>query len=391
MDFTYKICNEDECTGCLACMNRCPKRAISKSIDHQGRTIPSINRNLCVQCGACVHVCPVNNPVALRTPYLCLAAQRPEKEIREKSASGGVSAVLAETVLASGGVCYGAAVKKGGIVAHTEASTLLEAEALRSSKYVQSDIGYSYESAEQNLKLGKKVLFTGTPCQIAGLKNFLGKDYDNLYCVDLICHGVPPMKYLEDHCRLLTNNASIDGLSFRNPKIGFYLSIKRDGTVIYESDRFHDTYFYAFFNAMIYRENCYSCPYAEQNRCSDITIGDFWGIDRASLSKIKNGYISVVLINTQKGEELFDEAKGKLTFEERELQEAINGNKQLQAPSVKHKKRSEFIRAYESVGNFDDAFGQLSLAKEIQKDAFIEKSITIRRKVKKKIENLLRF
>ena len=390
MAFDFQICDDNKCTGCFACMNKCPKSAITYRIDEVGRILPVIDRNKCIQCGLCLRTCPVNNPCELQEPHVCYAAQRPNKEVREQSTSGGIAAVLSEYVLSVDGSVFGAAVDKNGTVRHICAGTKEEVDKLRGSKYVQSDIGFSFQKAEEKLQGGKTVLFIGTPCQIAGLKRYLGRDYENLYCVDLICHGVPPMQYLNEHYQIVAGEEDIDDVSFRDPAIGYLLSVRKNGQVIYSADRFHDTYFYAFFRALTYRENCYQCQYAGKKRCSDMTIGDFWGIDRKNLKVIKSGYISVVLINNHKGKSLFDRVRGQLYFEERQISEAVTGNKQLQAPSTRHRLRKQFLAAYSSTKSFDRAVEMIGLLKEMKRENIKGKISALKNKVAWKINSVLR-
>ena len=390
MSFDYQICDADKCTGCFACMNKCPKDAISSKMDDTGRTLPYIDGEKCVGCKLCLRTCPVNNNAELFEPQICYAAQRRDIENRKFSTSGGIAAVLSEYVIAKNGSVFGAAVNKVGKVCHICASTKEEIDKLRGSKYVQSDIGFSYNETEKELQKGKTVLFTGTPCQIAALKKYLGKDYENLFCVDLICHGVPPMQYLKEHYDTVTKGENIDSVSFRNPSIGFFLSLQRNGEVLYSADRFHDIYFHAFFKSLTYRENCYDCSYAERKRCSDLTIGDFWGIDRKSLKKIKSGYISIVLINSDKGRAIFDEIKDQLIFEERQISEAVKGNRQLQTPSKKHKLRKEFIETYKELRDFDLAVERIGLVKEMKLEAIYGKFEALKSKIVWKINSVLR-
>lgn len=369
MEFNFHICDEDKCTGCFACMNKCPKNAITSKIDDVGRTLPFIDKDKCVKCGVCVKTCPVNNPVKMQEPTICYAAQQPDKVLRDKSASGGIGAVLSEYIISTGGCVFGSAVVgKQGEVKHICAESKDEINRLRGSKYVQSDIGFSFKQVKEKLIEGKQVLFTGTPCQIAGLKNYLGKDYENLYCVDLICHGTPPMQYLREHYQVVANGEEIDSVSFRNPSIGYYLTLKNNGKTIYSSERFHDKYFYGFFRGLTYRENCYDCHYAGDKRCSDITIGDFWGIKRKTLKQIKSGCVSVILINNDKGKFLFDKINDKLIFEEREIIEAVTGNHQLREPTIKHKFRQTFIEAYKAEQDFGRAVDKTDLLKEMKKE-----------------------
>lgn len=390
MEFDFKICEDSECTGCFACMNKCPKKAIESYIDDVGRTIPLIDRSKCVGCGLCLSTCPVKNPLKLQSPQMCYAGQRSNKEIREKSTSGGIAAAFSEYILSMGGCVFGAAVNEHGDVKHICAETKEDIDRLRGSKYVQSDIGFSFQQAKQKLEVGKNVLFIGTPCQIAGLKHYLGKEYDNLYCVDLICHGVPPMEYLREHYRSVAKEVEIDSVTFRNPQVGYFLSLSSKERVIYSADRFHDTYFHAFFRALSYRENCYKCRYACEKRCSDITIGDFWGINRKSLKVIKSGYISVILLNNKQGEFLFEKITDKLLFEEREISEAVAGNNQLRAPSKKHKLREEFLDAYRSTQNFDLALNRIGIYKEMRQENVKGKIEGFRRKVAWKINSIMR-
>lgn len=363
--FDYQICPSDNCTGCFACMNKCPKQAIHCVVDTQGRTLPQIDPVACIQCGLCKKTCPQVHPVLLEEPKVCYAAQRKDRVLRKKSASGGIGAVLTEYFLSTGGVVYGAAVQQGGMVTHVRADKQEEGEMFRCSKYVQSYIGENYKDVLQQLKAGKKVLFTGTPCQISGLKAFLGKPYENLYCVDIICHGVPPMQYLKEHIDAVTNGRKIDTLSFRGGEKDFCLNLISNGKKIYSAYKDRDVYFYTFLKSLIYRENCYSCQYARSSRCSDITIGDFWKLNRNTLTTDQEGNISAILVNTEQGHHLFQMIQNQLVYEVREIKEAIQGNPQLQHPASKHSKRERFIQAYLKTGNFEKSIQAANLKKEI--------------------------
>ena len=351
-NFDWQICKSDDCTGCFACMNKCPKQAIDCVTDLQGRTLPQIDPSKCVKCGLCKSVCPVNTPVTLNQPLDCYAAQRPDEIARKNSSSGGIGAVLSEEFIKSNGAVYGAVVGENMQVVHACAQTLEDIEKFKGSKYVQSYIGNIYCDVLSHLTNNKKVLFTGTPCQIAGLRNFLNKDYDNLYCVDLICHGTPPMQYLNEHIKSVAGE-NADFVSFRGGDRDFMIKIKSGGKEIYSKFKDEDAYYTAFFGLLTHRENCYSCRYAQTQRCGDITIGDFWGIDRQTLKTDQKGRISVVLVNTEKGKDLFDAIKDNLVFEERDLKEAADGNDQLRYPSVRHKNRTDFINKYELTGDFE--------------------------------------
>ena len=362
--FSHEICSADRCTGCFACMNKCPKEAITTVVDVYGCTLPMIDPEKCMKCGLCKAVCLERHRPALKEPLHCYAAQRKDAQARKQSASGGIGAALMEQIIRNGGVVYGAAVCENGEVRHIRAADLDTAARMRKSKYVQSYIGVAYQQALADLKENRQVLFTGTPCQIAGLKGFLGKSYDSLYCVDIICHGVPPMQYLREHIVAVMGEKPVEELTFRGGDQDFRLNVTSAGTKVYSKDKNRDAYFYAFMKSATYRENCYACHYARSARISDITIGDFWGLRSGTLVTQQTGNISVVLINTLKGKSLLESIRPELVLEERTLQEAVKGNPQLRRPTIKHKRRNAFLRAYVRTGNFEQAVTFCGLAKE---------------------------
>lgn len=382
--FNYQICPSDECTGCFACMNKCPRDAIECVTDIYGRTLPQINIEKCIQCGQCKDVCPQINPVKLSNQIHCYAAQRSEESKRIQSASGGIGAILTEYFLQNNDVVYGAVVSEDGVVIHKRADDLKMGEKFRKSKYVQSYIGYVYRDVQDQLKRGKKVLFTGTPCQIAGLKNYLGHEYDDLYCVDIICHGTPPMQYLKEHIRTVTGGQAVDEITFRGGKKDYYLTLKNADMILYSRDRFHDKYFYAFLNGINNRENCFTCCYTRKERSGDLTIGDFWGLDRSTLKTKQTGNVSVILVNSKKGERLFHFVSKSLVYEERSVDEAIEGNPQLRRSSIRHKSRSKFLRVYSKEQDFNRTNEQIGVKKEMAIINFKRsKGWTLVRKLKK--------
>lgn len=385
--FDEGICPAERCTGCFACKNICPKDAIETVTDPAGRTLPQIDPQKCIRCGACKNVCPVNRPVEFRLPQGCFAAQRRDPEVRRTSASGGIGAALAETVLARGGVVYGAAVAPGGTAAHIRAESAAEAERLKSSKYVQSDIGLIYRDVRAQLRGGREVLFFGTPCQIAGLKNFLGRPGENLKTVDIVCHGVAPMQYLRAHLAALLPEKTVGSYTFRGGEKDFHLRVfDPDGNLLLDRRRELDPYYLLFYNGTICRENCFSCPYAKSERCSDLTIGDFWGLDRTRLQTPQTGKISLVLTNTPAGAQLFEAARPLLTAEPRDAAEAVAGNERLRQPLEKPARRETFLRLFLDGAPIEqcllDAGGQEAI------DAFL-RSQRFDQKVKRKLKTLL--
>lgn len=286
------IQDKSQCCGCSACLHICPKNSITFKEDKEGFLYPHVNKETCIDCGLCEKVCPVLNQDEERIPEKVYAAKHEDDEIRMKSSSGGVFTLLADRIIDEGGVVFGARFNDKWEVIHDYTETKEGLASFRGSKYVQSYIGDSYKIAESFLKSGRKVMFTGTPCQIAGLKKFLRKEYDNLLAVDFVCHGVPsPMvwrKYLEEEIAD-QGGAQLTGVNFRDKSIGwknfsFVLNFSKDeGTIKHNyavSSVFtENTYMKAFLSNLSLRPSCYACPAKAGKSGADITIGDFWGIE----------------------------------------------------------------------------------------------------------------
>ena len=324
------ICDDKKCTGCAACFNVCPKGCIAMTFNERNELSPTIDADKCVNCGACQRVCPVNKLVEKIPSAKCYACYAPEE--RDSSSSGGIAAELAKLFISKGD-CVCGAVYENGTVHHKIVESEEELPKLKGSKYVQSYIDDIYKQIKVKLK-DKNVLFVGTPCQVAGLRNFVGRS-DRLYCVDLICHGGTSHRYLD---AILPKK---DGeLSFRkNGDIAVRLD---DDVVKYSGESIA-----AFLKMMSYRECCYSCRYADTERVGDITLGDFWGIK--DFPETEKG-VSIALVNTEKGTAMFDAIKSGLYCEERQLNEALGGNPQLSRPSIPHKHRDLFMKTVNRKG-----------------------------------------
>lgn len=300
------------CTGCQCCRLLCPVGAIRMDEDSEGFPVPVIDQEKCTGCGLCAERCPSNRDPALHKPVRVIGARyiRGDAKLAE-SASGGVCYALAERFLNDGNaVVFGAALDRDNVCRHIGISDISELSRLQGSKYVQSDTGDTYREAERALKAGKKVLFTGTPCQIAGLYQYLGTNYENLFTVDLICLGVPSpglfrlyIKYLEEKMR----GGKIIYFNFRSKVkrgwgTGTFLARTKTKTQIILKHNNH--YMISFLADNCLRECCYGCQYAKSGRTADLTAGDFWGVKKTHPEFYDRRGCSVALINTPKGDRL---------------------------------------------------------------------------------------
>lgn len=367
------ICFNNMCTGCFACANICPVQAITSVVDEQGRTLPHINMDVCIKCGACRKICPQKNRLPLYVPRDCYAAQVTDKKLKTGTSSGGIASILAKIFISNGDAVCGAMITNGK-VSHQVVLEENGLEKLKGSKYVQSELIQCYAEIKAQLAQDKRVLFIGTPCQVAAMRNTF-KRYSKFYCVDIVCHGVPPQRYLDEHIEALSPNRVVDSFKFRGEPDDYVFKVISQGKVIYANDKNSDMYFYSFMKSLTCRENCYNCIYAQKNRGGDLTIGDFWKLKRKTLWKKYEGKISLLFVNTDKGEELFNQIKAGLICEKRPVEEAIKGNQQLRRPSLKHGKRSIFIRKYIEEGNFEQAIRATNIQKEMKK-ARMKKSFT---------------
>lgn len=361
------ICPIENCTGCMACFNVCPHNAITFKKGQLGECLPDIDKTSCVECGICQKICPQNNPPEFFGTKKVFAAWSEDAEDITECSSGGAATVFSRSIIASGGVVYGAAVI-GDKAKHIRVDELKDIKKLRGSKYVQSEIGDIYKFVKKDLKEDKQVLFIGVPCQVAGLKAYLNKDYDKLLTVDLICHGTPPHTYLEEH--LDSKVKEWDFYTFRG-KLDFKMAAYKDDKLVYINDKSYDEYFISFLDGLTFRNSCYSCLYAKSERISDVTIGDFWGINKKTLGKKPIGRISLVLSNTDKGESFLETLNGILYMEERNLKEAINESQgNLIHPTKYHSERQQFEENYKKYG-FERAIRKTSLWKKGAKNRVI--------------------
>ena len=348
-----QLCDIKECTGCGACYNVCPREAIVMRPDAEGFLRPDILSERCIECGLCAKVCPPLHPLQKypRTERP-IAAICKERDVVMKSSSGGLFPMLARWTFDRDGIVYGAVMDKENRIYHTAARNWEELSPTRSSKYAQSDVGGTYREVKRDLKAGKQVLYSGTPCQIAGLLNYLGKtDQSKLVTVDLVCHGTPSNKMLITYLHRLAEARGIKykeikGFDFRQRESwGITPSFEYEGKRILLRPE-ENVYMRLFLSSRLHRPCCYQCPYAMPERISDITLADFWGIGKkkAFLYDTKAG-CSLVLPNSDKGKQIFKEISGNLFFERRDWDEALRYNHQLRQKSDLPKDRDRAARS----------------------------------------------
>lgn len=304
--------NKSLCCGCSACEQRCPVSAIKMVEDEKGFKYPHINVEKCIECGLCLKVCDYQKDhTSVSNIEKAFALVVNDKDALMNSTSGGAFTVLSDVVLDDSGFVVGSVMDNEFSVHHIVSSERDVRNRMRGSKYVQSDLTGVFLQIEQLLKSGKQVFFTGTPCQCGALKSFLGKDYDSLIVVDLFCHGVPSNRLFKDHISFLEEsyNSEIIGYSFRDKRYGWN---SYNNTIVLENgeckSRWINQAYHSFFVKNIsLRPSCYNCRYRNFHRPSDITIADFWGVDKIFKQKNKNTGVSLVLAHSSKGLTLIDE------------------------------------------------------------------------------------
>lgn len=302
----------ENCCGCSACAQACPKQCIKMIYDEEGFIYPDVDSTMCVQCGICDNVCPFNKTDIITDEPVALAAFCKDDSIRYKSSSGGIFTILAQGIIKQNGVVFGAMfdsdTKK---VKHTCVDTIEGLEIFRGSKYIQSELNNSYKEVEKHLLKGRKVLFSGTSCQVAGLKSYLRKDYLNLICVEVICHGVPSLKLWNLYVDYIEkkNNKALESIKFRSKKYSwedFGTKLKFHGKKDIFQFSFENPFFRLFNSNLCLRPSCYKCKVKGKNTKADISLGDFWHIDEIYPNLDDGKGISLVLLCTKKGKQLFD-------------------------------------------------------------------------------------
>lgn len=357
--------NKINCCGCGACRNVCPQNAIEMQEDVDGFVYPHIDHKKCVACGLCKKVCSFQKEEPDRRPLEGYAAINKDTNRLQESASGGVFAALAEEMLRKQGNVYGAAFEQQDntiVTKHIRISTLEELERLQGSKYMQSDIGDTYKQVREDLKNGKKVLFSGTPCQVAGLRGFLmNLDCTNLYTVDIVCHGVTNQKMFRDYLEREANKyrGKIVDFTFRDKNIGwgYYGKYKlQRGKKIHEIcfPSYTSSYYNLFLHSDVNRENCYKCKYTQEYRTSDLTIGDYWGIEKQHPEWVKDQSmdkgVSCILANTEKGIQFINDTREKFYMCQSGFKQVSEYNEQLNHPCSRPKERELLLEQYRKNG-----------------------------------------
>lgn len=361
--------DKNSCCGCSACMQRCPKHCISMQEDEEGFLYPVVDKKLCIDCNLCVKVCPVINKSDTIKPLEVFAAENTDEQKRMASSSGGLFIVMAERVISDNGAVFGCRFDNNWETYQCMAESEEELQPLMRSKYLQSRVGNTFKEAEKLLKQGRKVLYVGTPCQVAGLNLFLHKEYDNLLCVDFICHGVPSPGvwriFLNGLFKSDSLNKIITNINFRSKehfgwkKFGFVIKGKTAGSsteLDFVSSIATDNPFMKGFLSNVYlRPSCYHCPVKGGRSHSDLTIADYWCIDRV-LPEVKDDDkgISLLFVNTKKGKCFVDGLAGVKRWDA-PFEKTIANNPSYYKPPYEPKRRKIFFHELEKHHDFEKA------------------------------------
>ena len=349
------IQDKSECCGCHACYNICPTGAITMEEDEKGFKYPVINIEKCINCGACEKVCPIlkKNIIEKQDFPKAYACKNKNDQIRMKSSSGGIFTLIAKAILELDGIVFGAEFNDEYNVIHSYVNNEVNLSKFRGSKYLQSTIGDTYKKAKEFLDSGRYVLFTGTPCQIEGLKTYLRKDYEKLYTQDIIRHGVPSPKVWKKYVQELNekNEAIPKEVNFRKKDntgwTSFQLSMKYDKSE-YVKTHEKDAYMQLFLKDLILRDSCYDCKFKKKNSLSDITLADFWGIRNIRLDMDDDKGTSLIIINSEKGKELLNKIEDEIEKEKVNFEEAIKYNQSMIKSAQMPKQREDVFKNLEN-------------------------------------------
>lgn len=363
--------DKSKCCGCGACANICSKGAITMKTDEYGFVYPEINDEKCVGCGACKKICAYQSENSEKSVTSAFVAAAKDEQILKQSASGGVFSSVAVEFLKNGGIVYGCSLEhRDGTLfpEHIRIESIDDLHKLQGSKYVQSNMESIFKKVCEDLKSGREVLFSGTPCQVDSLKKFTaGTDRSRLFTIDLICHGTPSRKFFQDYLAFFEkkHKCKVVAFLFRDKTYGWghmmgrITYVNKNGKTkckpVYQS---LSAYYKLFLNSTVYRDCCYSCKYANMQRVGDLTIGDFWGIKKAHPNVLssnggdfdENKGISCILVNSQKGQILLDKCGISLKKYQSSPQNVMAENGQLKHPSKKPESRSQVLELYRTGG-----------------------------------------
>lgn len=376
------IKNKEDCTGCYSCENICPVDAISMEIDEEGFWYPKVQEYKCIDCDLCGKSCPIinkKNNISTKKAYGCF---NKDDDIRLKSSSGGMFTAIANEIIKNNGAVFGAAFDDNFQVKHICVENYDDLSRLRGSKYVQSNINMTYKQAKGILLQGRQVLFSGTPCQISGLKSFLNKEYDNLLCMDIVCHGVPSPLVWKEYLNEISKGKKIRTIIFRDKSKGWKnseLVYKFEDGNEYREKYSESTYIKGFIQNCFLRPVCYSCHNKTLDRCSDFTLADFWGVEDEIHNIETQKGISLLLVHSEKGRDILNKIKDNIFLKKVDINSALKFN-ECAIQSVKlTKKRTKFFECVK----------HLSVKESIEESTKVSKLDCILKNINSKVNRLL--
>lgn len=350
-----EIKEKTECCGCKACYNICPKNCIEMRADEEGFLYPHVRKKECIHCNICEEVCPILNHIEKETnpEQAAVIVQNKDQEICRQSTAGGAFTAIAEFVLDKGGIVFGVEMQPDYIVRHTSVETKDQLIKFRNSKYVQSDVGNTYVLAKKQLDSGRIVCFSGTPCQIEGLRHYLKKDYENLILVDVVCRAVPSPGVWKKYIAMeIQQHGDMQSIRFRDKSLGYQYStmeLKDNRGNVYRGGIESQPWLRMFFSGMIIRPSCTACKFRGRYRNSDFTIWDCFNV--YSIDKNFNEDIGTtrMLIHTKKGRQIFEQIKSSFKYKNLEADAAVNGVQEMIESPKAHQRRNEFYADIEKL------------------------------------------
>ena len=393
--------SKSSCTGCKMCGDVCPKHCISFKEDIEGFFYPIVDEDKCIDCGLCAKKCPALNVNLKEKTDNAYSAYASDKYYKDTGSSGGVFSVLASYVINYGGVVYGAAFNDRLILSHRRIVEIDDLRPLCKSKYLQSDCSGIYSNVKKDLQDGSLVLFVGTPCQCQALQNYVGDNLrKNLLVVDFVCHGVPNQKLFDENLKWNDKKfGKVSSVEFRykGSKVQHPQTLK----LVYEKKgknkailriHYEDPFYFGFQKHITLRPSCYQCQWAKPERCSDITLADFWGIEKVNIGLDSKKGVSCLLLNTEKGRDCYDKIKQKLDgLNALPIDFAVKNNGCLGSATLKPKNRDSFFNDWKNEGYDAVVAKYLTSKRKWVFDLYYNIPKPIRKIVRKLMENRMKY